>query len=463
MSSGSNSSTSGMSGFGKRAFALIGGLSAIVLAVGLVGEFGARRVAAPAVVTEKTAAARVETPPPRIEPAPGSAPAQASMPASPPPAPAAAPAPASSPAAVPIRTARETVSRSAANRPLAIGGPPRPDQFKPAEPGPASSSATESAAGPKAPVDAPAAAAPAAADGSRKVRVIAIERQPDEAAKEAAASAPAGAPSAAEEPIATAQAAPPSTPAITQAEISAPAKANAAPDRLSDESGSPSAVPAAGIQAEPPKRQAEFPPLPPPAPPVRTANVEEPSQAMVGAPSATRVARPEPEDVLPMPRRAARPEREQDLPVNRPASRPPFRPDPVTAVQNARRTAAVAAPATTAAPAVAPIPRIPTERIPNLDQAYRRMQAESQAAVQRPVRRQSRVALGQPRHPTPSAKAERQPPSPRLVVMHMRTYRAPDGELFDVLYRRPPATDRQRFSASGAGPSRGGVMDWVNR
>jgi hypothetical protein len=45
----------------------------------------------------------------------------------------------------------------------------------------------------------------------------------------------------------------------------------------------------------------------------------------------------------------------------------------------------------------------------------------------------------------------------------MRTYRAPDGELFDVLYRRPPATDRQRFSASGAGPSRGGVMDWVNR
>lgn len=360
-----------------------------------------------------------------------------------------------------MRAAREPVSRNAASRPLAIGGPPRPDQFKPAEPGPAQLSAREIWAAPKAPVD-----APLAVDGSRKVRVIAIERQPDETSNEAATASPADTPNSAEERTETAQAASPSTPAITQtmtqAEISAPAQPDAAPDRLAEGSGSLSAAPALGIQAEPAKRQAESPPLPPPAPPIRTADVEEPSEVVVPGPLRARVARPEPEAVAPTPRRAARPEREQDVPGSRSASRPPFRPDPVAPVQNARRTAAVAAPAT-AAPAIAPNPRIPTERIPNLDHAYRRMQAESQAALQRPVRRQSRVALGQARRPAPSAKVERPPAGPRLVVMHMRTYRAPDGELFDVLYRRPPVTDRQRFSASGDGSSRGGVMDWVNR
>jgi hypothetical protein len=342
-------------------------------------------------------------------------------------------------------------------RPLAIGGPPRPDQFKPAEPGPASSSASEIATGPKAPV-----AAPPAGDGSRKVRVIAIERQPDEAANEAATASAASVPNPAEERTEAAQAASPSTPAVMQAEMSAPMQPNSVPDRLSEGSASPPAAVLTGIQAEPPKPQAELPPLPPPAPPVRTANVEDPSEAVVRARSPTRVARPEPEEVVPTPRRASRPDREREVPVNRTASRPPFRPDPVATVQNGRRTAAVAAPAPTA-PAVAPIPRVPTERIPNLDQAYRRMQAESQAASQRPVRRQSRVALGQARRPTPLAKAERPAAGPRLVVMHMRTYRDSDGELFDVLYRRPPAPDRQRFSASGAGSSRGGVMDWVNR
>jgi hypothetical protein len=127
MSSGSNSSTSGMSRFGKRAFTLIGGLSAIVLAVGLIGEFGARRAAAPPVTTKTTSVAAAETPPrkvePRSTPAPAPAPApQASVPASPPP-PAPAAAPISEPAstAVPTRTARETVSRSAASRPVQAG------------------------------------------------------------------------------------------------------------------------------------------------------------------------------------------------------------------------------------------------------------------------------------------------------------------------------------------------------
>lgn len=46
--------------------------------------------------------------------------------------------------------------------------------------------------------------------------------------------------------------------------------------------------------------------------------------------------------------------------------------------------------------------------------------------------------------------------------MHMRTYRGPDGELFDVLYRRPPS-EGPRISANQPGPSRGGVMDWLNR
>jgi hypothetical protein len=114
-------------------------------------------------------------------------------------------------------------------------------------------------------------------------------------------------------------------------------------------------------------------------------------------------------------------------------------------------------------PVAAPIRRVATERIPNLDQAYRRMQAERRRAVERPVPRQSRVVLAQPRRLGPAVNVERPPPGQRLVVMHLRTYRGPDGELFDVLSRRPPQDDRPRFSEARPGSWRDSVMDWVNR
>jgi hypothetical protein len=382
MFAGSSSSTPGLARFGKLFFGLIGGLAVIVLSVGLVGEFGVRRAAEePVVSAEKTAAATVGTPPPRTDS--GSAPAAAH-----------APEPAAPPvlAPAPIRTEREPPSRNASTRPLAIGGPPRPDQFKPAEPGPAPSSVGDVAAAPTAAGDAPASAP---AEASRKVRVIAIERQRDEAAREAAKTGRAGVQAAAQT-----------------------------------------------------KRKAELPLPPRPAPPVRRADAVDAGDMAVRAPVRGR---------------SPRPERDEALPVARAAASPPFKPEPVATQQNPRRAAAVEIPLGPSVPVAAPIRRVATERIPNLDQAYRRMQAERRRALERPLPRQSRVVLAQPRRLGPAVNVERPPPGQRLVVMHLRTYRGPDGELFDVLSRRPPQDDRPRFSEARPGSWRDSVIDWVNR
>jgi hypothetical protein len=440
-------SGSGLSSRGKLVFGVIGGFAVTVLAVGLVGEFGKRHGA------------------PAAAPGPGATQQAAVLP------PAAPAKTDSQPTSAPVRTAqretpppgeRDTSPRAAGTRPLAIGGPPSPDQFKPAETSAAGQSSARGDAAPGSKTE-QAAASLAATDvhsGSRKIRVIEIPRPSVEESKIEPISPPA------EETVA--ETAPAGSPAVQQAEESAGPSSDdagrklaAAPSTLAEVSGGQPAQPDADV------------PLPPLRPPFAQASRADSDEGETTWRS-------------PHPLRTSGQNLEAAAPAARAQPRPPFKPEPAAPAQNTRQAAVPAQPAVRPVVAASPARPVRTEPIPNLDRVYRQVQAERQAAqqaprqpapsvdrayrppaerqaaIREPAARRARVAIGQERRPAAPRQAERAAPGQRLVAMHLRTYQGPDGETFDVLYRRRPA-DPPRSYASGSGSSRDGVLDWLNR
>ena len=425
---------------GKLVFGLIGGFAATVLAIGLAGEFGKRQASSAAAPPEQPVQQAAAAPPRAAPPAKADA---GEIPA-------------------PVRTVqretppsvqREATPRPSGARPLAIGGPPNPDQFKSVE-----ASLGQASTGQASPARGDAAA-------GRKVRVIDIPRPPEEAKSE-----PLGTPDPTSEGSGVAEAAPAGSSDTHQAEASAEPKSEEAGRRLAALPNTPAI---SGAQPDQPGVEIPLPPTRPAAEPIRNADNDE-GETSWRSPHPAGIAPPAPE--IAASQAGAQP-------------RPPFKPEPTGTPQSTRQAALPAPPAARPVVVASPARPVRTEPIPNLDRAYRQIQAERQAALRQPtarrpvpnpdrgarqiqaerepaireqVPRRARVALGQERRQAAPRQAERASPGQRLVAMHLRTYQGPDGETFDVLYRRRPA-DPPRSYAGGSGSSRDGVIDWLNR